>query len=81
MPQRECIFVFALTTLSLTEEESLVQQNKKARHLCLSEHLINLLRILFLIGCCQLLLSRFLHKLIAAQFVFRFGMVSSMEEL
>ena len=79
MPQRECIFVFALTTL--TEEESLVQQNKKARHLCLSEHLINLLRILFLIGCCQLLLSRFLHKLIAAQFVFRFGMVSSMEEL
>ena len=79
MPQRECIFVFALTTL--TEEESLVQQNKKARHLCLSEHLINLLRILFLIGCCQLLLSRFLHKLIEAQFVFRFGMVSSMEEL
>ena len=79
MPQRECIFVFALTTL--TEEESLVQLNKKAKHLCLSEHLINLLRILFLIGCCQLLLSRFLHKLIAAQFVFRFGMVSSMEEL
>ena len=79
MPQRECIFVFALT--ALTEEESLVQQNKKAKHLCLSEHLINLLRILFLIGCCQLLLSRFLHKLIAAQFVFRFGMVSSMEEL
>ena len=27
MPQRECIFVFALTTL--TEEESLVQLNKK----------------------------------------------------